>query len=188
MDRTLFLRYLWLACTGSSGDRALASGARGRRFESSSVRHSFELRTRFESPLVSLPEQLAGHIQGLEEVSRGELRSIWQDWSLSFCGRKRGKWDEIGVGNQSYGRSAIKSYSLSSPTTLYFGSPDQYLLFCGSCQVLPPYGLWLELYRSHFDDDLYIWAADCAWTLAIHHEQFGGLVKGPIWSESIARC
>jgi len=134
---------------------------------------------------INLLSQLVGHLQEVEELSREETRSVWQGWSLSFCGNIRGKWDAIGRGNQRYGRQAIRSYTSSSSGRLYFGAPDRNRFFSAACRVLPPYEFWLELYESFFNDALYIWSADGGWTLAIHHEQFGGQVKGPIWAETI---
>lgn len=120
------------------------------------------------------------HLAQLTPLERRESRLAWRDWTKAFCRGGRAGWDAVGGERAQWGSQATYHYQALPGSKLLFGSPDGG--FCsGTCTQLPPYSAWEEYFRNARDDDaLYIWDAGLRWTLVLHHEQFAGLVEGPI--------
>lgn len=112
----------------------------------------------------------------LERATREECRELWTWWLARFGADRRQPWDSLQAAH--IGRSVARVYGGFRATEIVFGSPGY--LFKGSAKELPPYETWVETYWDGHWDDLYIWDAELSWTLVIHHEQFGGLVSGPL--------
>jgi hypothetical protein len=129
-----------------------------------------------------ITSDLVSAFDEIDELERSESRKAWRSWCGAFCRGGPGRWDTIGLGGERYGESALEAYEKSSAGELVFGAPDLGGLWKGRCAAIPPYEAWLALFEEEGDDALYIWSSDHSWTLAIHHEQFGGMVAGPIWS------
>jgi hypothetical protein len=126
--------------------------------------------------------QLDQYFLDIEALGRREVRNCWRAWSQTFCSGGKASWDTIGSGEEVVGATAIHRYSEAKEKHLTFGWPDAGEFYQVTLGEFPPYDAWEELYHSRPTDALYVWSTDLNWTLAIHHEQFGGLSRGPIFA------
>ena len=117
-------------------------------------------------------------------LDRKNAKRAWNDWSQVFCGGGTGRWDRLEC-IHAIGRGAISKYERQSGGAICCGAPDLGLFWEGDCNPLPLYQQFQELYGELGGDALYIWDLGLSWTLIVHHEQFGGLVAGPIWGEPV---
>ena len=124
--------------------------------------------------------ELETFFSGIVTLQRRDARQAWRNWTRAFCRGGPGGWDSVGGDQASWGTEAIRLYEQLSGAQLFFGDPAGLGIFSGPCENLPPYGAWLRLYQANFGDAFYVWEASFAWTLVLHHEQFGGLATGPI--------
>lgn len=113
----------------------------------------------------------------LQRVERRETRDLWAGWLARFGSDRRSPWNSLWFRAAHRGRSVTRVYEGFDGGGIVFGEPGHF--FRGVAEQLPPYDVWVEQYFEYFND-LYIWDAEMTWTLVIHHEQFGGLVSGPL--------
>lgn len=103
----------------------------------------------------------------------------WRSWCRVFSAGGRGHWDCVNSDRSLLGAKAIAAYYRLQSHTIYFGEPSDGFYKAGVAEMAS-YEFWEQLYCEEYNDALYIWDEALTWTLIIHHEQFGGMVKGPI--------
>ena len=115
----------------------------------------------------------------LRFLERREARVAWRNWSQTFSTCGGGHWDCVNSDRSLLGAKAIATYQQLQSPTIYFGEPSDGFYEAESSKM-PSYELWEKLYCEEYNDALYVWDEALTWTLIVHHEQFGGMVKGPI--------